>query len=682
MRFNSVGALLRGRPATTQRRVTRHLLGTALWATFSLAVCVAPAAQTVFSGLTPDRLWQLVRAGEPAVSPDGKWVAFTVTAYAENADLPSIDIWLVDSAGKDEPRQLTRNAGVDFDPAWAPDSRSIVYAAVTDDNPHSQIFLLNLRGGAPQPLTDLPTAAVRPRFAGSSNTVFFEASSYPDVGADFEAVGQRVAEAERRRRFARATDTRVVGSDGRDPQLVQHVFSLGLDTGLITDLMPTAASTGTVVPFEWDLSPNGRFLAYTANTSPPPYVSRNSDVFLLDVESGETNNLTAANPGSDIKPIFSRAGDALLFGQRRRPDALDEFRTLLRHDLRSGRNTKLTDPGRLSPEQWLTSEDGRQVYFLAQEQGRRKVFRVGAAGGKARALTDEGSYSGLHAGADNELFALHESLLDPPAIQRLDENGRHPRQLTRFNEAFLQNTRRPEVGEQRFSSVDGTEIHALVVRPPGWRSSVRWPVVIALHGGPHSAWLDEFNWRWNLALLASRGYLVVALNVRGSTGYGQAFASALNGSPLALPAEDVLSAASQLADEPYVDPQKIMLIGGSYGGLLTLWAVSQSDRFARAVVHAPVVEQRMIYGSDYPWGREVTWGRPPWRQPSTEGDPKLTASPSDRFQNIRTPVLALHGEADSRVSATHSRLLHNVLTDLGVSSRLVLFPEEGHSISR
>ncbi len=662
--------------ASRRRRSTRRLL-LALAAALNLAVCVAPAAQTVFSGLTPDRLWQLVRAGAPAVSPDGKWVAFTVTAFAENADLPSVDIWLVDSAGKDEPRQLTRNAGVDFDPAWAPDSRSIVYAAVTDDSPHSQIFLLNLRGGAPQPLTDLPTAATRPRFAGASDTVFFQAATFPGIGSDFETLRERVEDSERRRRFARATDTRVVGTYEQDPELIQHVFSLGLDTGVITDLMPSVAATGSVVPFEWDLAPNGRYLAYTANSSPPPYVSRNSDVFLLNLESGEATNLTSANPGSDTRPVFSRAGDSLLFGQRRRPDALDEFRSLIRHDLRSGKNTAVTNSEQLSPERWVTSSDGRQIYFLAQDQGQRKVFRVGAAGGKARPLTNDGSYSGLRAGADDELFLLHESLLEPPAIHRLDENARHPRKLTRFNEAFLQNTRQPQVGERRFPVADGSQIHAFTIRPPGWRESVRWPVIIALHGGPHGAWLDEFNWRWNLALMASRGYLVVALNVRGSTGYGQAFASAINGSPLELPSADVLAAANALAEEPFVDPQQIMVVGGSYGGLLALWVLSQSDQFARGVVHAPVVEQRIIYGSDYPWGRELTWGMPPWR-----GGARAPASPSERFQQIRTPVLALHGEADTRVSATHSRLLHNVLTDLGVPSRLVLFPDEGHSISR
>lgn len=649
-----------------------------VWFVAMMTVCAAPAAQTVFSGLTAERLWQLVRPGQPVVSPDGKWVAFTVSAFADGATLPSVDIWLTDSAGRDEPRQLTRNSGADFDPAWAPDSHSIVYAAVPEGKALSQIFLLNLRGGAPQPLTDLATSASKPRFSPDGKSVYFQAGTYPQVGADLGQLSMAVSQASKRLRYARASDTAVIGSANAPGEQVQHIFSLDLASGVVTDLMPGVGGTGDVVPFTWDLSPGGQWLAYTANTSPPPYSRRNSDVFLMSLETAEVTNVSADNPGEDSRPVFSRGGGELLYGRRERPDALDEFRALMVYSHRQGKKRSLTDPKQLSVEQWMTSSDGSQIYFLAQQRGRRAVFRVGASGGKARPLTDSGSYSALGIDNKDRLYARYETIITPPVLHRLDRDGRHSVALTRFNELEVQNTRQPRVGEWTYTAPDGQSVHALTVYPPGWQANAPGPVVVALHGGPHGAWLDEFNRRWNLALIASQGYLVVALNVRGSTGYGQAFASAVNGDPLTLPASDTLAAVQALLAEPYVDANAMTLVGGSFGGMLALWVLSQTNQFAAGVVHAPVVEQSLVYGSDHPWGRHITWGTPPWR----EGVAAAGQSPLRNLGKIQTPVLALHGEADTRVPSAHSRLLHNALADRGVPSRIVLFPDEGHVINR
>ncbi len=612
------------------------------------------------------------------VSPDGNWVAFTLTAYAPGATLPSVDIWLADNSGRDDPRQLTRNAGTDFDPAWAPDSRSIVYAAVPEGANHSQIFLLNLRGGAPQPLTDLPTSASKPRYSADGTMVYFQAGTYPGLDVQSAALKTALADSSSRRQFAKGSNTRVMGGPDQDPNLVQHVFSLDLETQQIRDVMPGQGGTGNVVPFDWDLSPGGAWLAFTANTSPPPYRRRNSDVFLLSLADSTVTNITANNPAEDSLPVFSRAGDDLLYARKSRVDALDEFRTLVRYSHRRGVTKAITDPSLLSPEQWVTSKDGKSVYFLAQQRARRTLFRIGIGGGKARALTGPGSYDGLALGAKDAVYLTHETLLQPPSLQRLDSNGLHPVSLTRFNDGQLQNTRQPKSDEMTFSGADGQEIHALVVYPPGWRETEAWPVVIALHGGPHSAWLDEFSWRWNLALMASRGYLTVALNVRGSTGYGQDFASAVNGDPLGITAADTLAALAQLQQQPYVDPQRVALVGGSFGGMQTLWVLGESTEFSAAVVHAPVVEQAMVFASDFPWGRLTTWGNPSWLTGAPGSRPR---SPADRLGLIKTPVLAMHGELDTRVPEANSRFLHNALTEQGVASRLVLFPSQGHLIN-
>lgn len=643
-----------------------------LWALASGSVI----AQPLYSVLTAERLWQLVQIGEPAVSPDGRWAAFTVTAWAANAELPSIDLWLVATHGKDDARQLTRNPGADFDPAWAPDSQSLVYASSREGQDGSQIWLLNLRGGEPLPLTELPLSAQRPRFSPDGASVFFESRTFPDLNDNFEALSERLSRQSQRSR-AVAIESRPAPERSDDPELVDHIFRLDLETGKTTDLMPGFSLSNGIRPFHWDLSPNGELLAFTANTSPPPFAHRNGDVFLLSIREPrqEPVNLTADNPGNDFRPVFSRAGNALIYGRRVEVDSLSQFNQLIRHELRDGARRELTDGKTLSPRRWQTAGDGRQVYFTAQQRGRWRLFR--ASGGRSRALTEEGSVSAFALGPDDELFYLHENLFSPPALFAADRNAAHPRRLTHFNAPLMGNTRTGSYREIELSGANDTVIHGFVVYPPGYSEEHRWPLIIALHGGPHSAWLDEFNWRWNLGLMASQGYLVAAVNFHGSTGYGQAFAESINGNPLATPAEDILKVTEALRRDPSVDGERLVVVGGSYGGLLAYRLLTRTDQYQAAVIHAGVFDLASQYGTDFPWGRERTWGALPWENPGHID----RLSPSRLAAQIQTPVLLLHGVNDTRVAPMHSRYAHNVLTRRGVPSRLVLFADTAHSIA-
>ncbi|MEM9301688.1 MAG: S9 family peptidase [Pseudomonadota bacterium] len=637
------------------------------------------AAITGFSLLTPERLWDLAEINDPQVSPDGRYVVFTVTSFPRGGDTPAIDLWLVEADGKGEPRQLTRNPGPDVDPVWSPDGRSIAYASSRPGTPSTDIFLLNLRGGEPVPLTRFPTDARKPRFRGDGSSIVFEASTFPDLNDDHEALGVRLAAVERLARTGMGTESRVTRRNGQlaDARLVQHLFEVSLDGASVRDLTPDFADSVPIAEFEWDLSANGELLAYTGIAAEPPYLTIDRDLYLTVIDEGRRLNLTGAREGSAFRPRFDREG-GLLFGEHTRTNALAEHTRLVRLELNRQSFTILNEVDRLSPEEWVVAPESRQLYFVAEENGGRHVFRTSLQGGKARRVINGGHVSALRIGRDENLYYLRSTLTRPPFVERTDANGNHGRMLADLNQTILEDTRIGAVDRVEFAGHARTTVDAHLILPPGFSSERRWPVLVLLHGGPHLAWLDQFYRRWSLMAFAAPGYVVLALNPHGSTGYGQAFADSIQGDPLGAAATDVLAGVEHLETYPWVDPDRIAVVGGSYGGYLANWLLTRTDRFAAAVVHAGIFDLMIQAGSDYPWGRERTYGASPWIDP----DRYRALSPSTFAARIGTPTLLLHGERDHRVPVAHSLIQHNMMTARGVPSRLVLFPNDGHQIDR
>ncbi|MDX1569534.1 MAG: S9 family peptidase [Xanthomonadales bacterium] len=637
---------------------------------------LAANAISGFSLLTPARLWDLARIGQLSVSPDGEHVVFTVATYPRSSSSPAIDLWLVRSDGKGEPHQLTRNPGPDFDPAWSADSSRLVYVSARASE-SADLLLLNLRGGEPEPLPSFPTDVRMPRFRPGHDTILFAAETYSDINADREALNLRLAAEERVNRAAVSIDTRVARRAGRaiPTQRVVHLFEIGLDGQGLRDLTPGFEKSVPLAPFEWDVSPDGRLLAYTGLADEAPFVRRDRDIFIYDIEAQQGFNLTGSRPGSAFEPQFTQQGQ-LIFGETPTPDALAQNTRLVSYDLRAKTFRTITDPAVHSPDYWHPDPSGQHLYYQSEERGRRHTFRIGIGGGKGRRMVEGGDTTNLDIGPEGNLYYLRSDLTTPPVLYRADPNGKHPEPLTRFNQPLLEDTRLGEMEEVEFPGYREQPVQAFLIRPPGFRPERRWPVLVLLHGGPHAAWLERFYFRWNLMTFAAPGYLVLAVNPHGSTGFGQDFAATVVGDPLAPAAADVSGAVRYLLDADLADPDRLVLVGGSYGGYLTHWIMTRDQRFATGIVHAGIFDVMLQYASDYPWGRHRTYGALPWESP----DRYRALSPSSHSAAIQTPLLLLHGERDTRVPVAHSLLAHNILTARGVPTRIVLFPDQGHAI--
>lgn len=626
--------------------------------------------------MTVEDLWAMERVSAPAISPDGRWVVFTVSAFAMDDNKGNSDLWLVPSDGSAEPRRLTWHKGSDGSPAWSPDSSTLIFVSKRDEEKPPQLYRLPLSGGEAEPLTDLPIAPGDPQWFPDGRRVVFAADTFPDLNDNFEAIATRLEERKKDEVQAKVTENRLLRYwDGyRTDGTVPHLFVLDLESREIKDLLPGYEALMGFSSFAWDLSPGGREIAFSANSTPPPYHKLNFDIYLLTLESGEIRRLTEDNPASDGSPYFTPDGRYLLFGRTLRPEIAPDFTRLARYDRESGDIVLLTADWDGEPSGWQATGDGQTIVFHAQERGRRNLYALPIAGGEPLLLVRGGQTAGVTV-AGGRLVYSEESFTRPADLMTLElADPNTIQQLTSFNQELLAQLEFGAVEDLTFAGADGEPVQMFLLHPPGFDPTRKWPLNLLVHGGPHGAWLDSFHYRWNASLFAAPGYVVAALNFHGSTGFGQAYAESILGAHAEKPFADVMRAVDVLLERPYIDSQRLAAAGGSYGGYLVSWILGHTDRFAALINHAGVYDLMAQFASDYTWSRSNNYGADPWEDP----DRIDLWSPSRFAKHFKTPTLILHGERDYRVPYTQGINLHGVLAGKGVPSRIVIFPNENH----
>ena len=642
------------------------------------AVLVLAAVPALARPLAPEDLWAMERAADPAVSPDGSQVVFTVTRYSVDENKGDSDLWLVPADGSAPPRRLTWNPGPDGAAAWSPDGKSIAFVSKRGDSP-PQLYVLNAGGGEAMPVTKLPVAVQKPRWLADGKRLAFSAATWSDLNADWPAVQKRLDEQKGDKVQARVSDTRLLRfwdeyrTDGR----VTHVFTVDLDSREVKDLTPGLRRAMDFLSPEdsWDISPDGTEVAYSVNVTEPPFKSINFDVFVQAAgQSAEARNLSADNPAFDANPRYSPDGRWIVYGRTRRPEVDPDFVRLVRYDRRNGDTRALAVDWDSQPDGWTFTPDGRTLLFHAQEKGRSHVYALSLDdAGAPHLLARGGSTGGVDAGGSRIVF-LRQSLQAPADLYAVSLGGGEPRRLTSLNAGKLAGIDLGTVGEATFEGAGGDPVHMFLVYPPGFDPKRKWPLVQVIHGGPYGASMDEFHYRWNAPLFASRGYVVAMVNFHGSTGYGQAFAESILGNHGDKPFEDVMKATDWLVAQGYVDETKMAAAGGSYGGYLVDWILGHTDRFAALITHAGVYDLMGQFASDDTYGRPNNYGGAPWTDPET----LARQSPSYYAKNFKTPTLILHGERDYRVPVTQGINLFGVLQGKGVPARIVVFPDENH----
>ncbi len=658
------------------------------------------AAETNRSTLTHQDLWLMKRVGAPLPSPDGRWAVFSVTQPAYDAKEQSADLWIVPLDGSAPARQLTQSKSTESGAAWSPDGTKIAFSAKREGDEVAQIYVLPLAGGEAERVTSLTLGARQPKWSPDGRQILFVSDAFPNCSD--EAANKKAATERKDRKYNvhsfesfpirfwdRWLDDKqahLFVQEARAGAGARDLFA-GTKLSALPGFGVPNTDEGQVITAEW--APDGTNIVFTAqvNRDEAARAPVFSQLFETSATGGEPRKLTG-DSYSYAQLQFSPDGKTLLCtAVEERSDQVYGLSRLTRFPwpFDATQRTVLSAALDRSVNRFAVPGDGSRVWLTAEESGREKLWSVPLAGGDVREenVTDHGCLTGLAAGG-RVLVGEWESVANPPEIVTLGTNGAALKPLTTFNTEKAAGLDLAPVEHFSFTSRRGKAIHSMLVRPPHWDATKKYPLFVVIHGGAANMWRDAWVLRWNYHLLAAPGYAVLLTDYTGSTGYGEAFSRDIRFDPLRGPAEELNEAADEaLKRFPFLDPLRQAAGGASYGGHLANWLAATTTRYKCIISHAGEADLRMQWGtSDSIFGREVNSGGPIWGDKAvwSEQSAVMLAGNHDQGTGFVTPILLTVGEQDFRVPMNNAIMFFTLQQRLNVPSRLLVFPDENHWI--
>jgi len=667
-----------------------------------LALPTALAAQQRHT-ITHEDVFLMKRIGGPAISPDGRWIVFSVTepSYTEGEQVS--DLWLVPTDGSAEPRRLTYTKAGEGGVDWSPDSRRIAFSARREGDDASQIYVLDLAsGGEAQRVTTLSSGASSALWRPDGKAILFTSMIYPGATTDS---ANRAAAAERRARKynARVFDASPIRLwdhwlDDRKP----HLFVQSLEPGAQANDLLTGSqlvqgagfggqlgTSGEDIAAAWTPDGSGVVFAATTNRTDWTHGDVVQALWLVKTAGGEPQRLTQGRDDYG-SPQFSRDGKTLYADMTPTNEhTFNNQRVVAWTWPRTGESAPRVVAGGAehSVGAYAPAADNRTVFFLSEDAGHQRLFRA-VAGSKEQEVgtMTSGTFSGLQVASATgatppKIAAVWESATNPPEVARIDPATGRRTPLSKFNTARAAAIDWHPLREFWFTSAKGKRIHSFYALPPGFDSTRSYPLFVLIHGGAANMWTDNFGLRWNPHLLgASAGFVVLMTDYTGSTGYGEKFSQDIQFDPLEGPGNELNEAAdSAIKRFKFIDASRQVAGGASYGGHLTNWLAVTTTRYRALVSHAGEWDLETQWAtSDFNYDRERSVGGPPW-----EDHPLWrTQSPMRKAAHLHTPVLVSVGERDFRVPMNNALEFWTALQRQQIPSKLIIWPDENHWILR
>ena len=688
---------------------------------FAIATfCTAQTAQAK-RPMTFDDLMAMKRLGETAVSPDGKWLAYSVTTVNLEQNSKTAELWLQKITGG-EPMKLAVGQPGDGGPQFAPEGRRILLLSSRDGG--QQVWLADfdpVSGGTSntKKLTAIATEADNALWSPDGRSIVFTSAVYPDCAAistaDFDTGNKcnadRDGEAAASKVKARIfTHLLYRHWDHYTGDKRSHLFLVSVDNGAMRDLTPN--DPHDVPPFTLEggggfaIAPDSKELAFTENPDPEPATSVSAKIFTLDLTNPAATPVAVSNSlGGNFNPAYSPDGKYLAWRSEARAGyESDKFRLFL-YD----RTAKTIKDSLLKFENWVDEfawgKSSQQIAFASGASGEANLYIANLQYDTATQITKNGEFSDLHLLAIPDRPGMVEKggigavisakmTVDRPSEVVLVNLGDTPAPvkdqpgvssyndssityITHLNDALLARLDQPEMQSFWFTAKDGTKLQGFVIPPPAFDPSKKYPVKFLIHGGPQGNWGDMWSYRWNEELFAANGYVVVMINPRGSTGYGQAIVDGVNGDWGGKPFTDLMTGLDYAEQHyPFIDKNRECALGASYGGYMANWVLGHTDRFKCIVSHDGMFNPESAFGSTeedwfniwefkgHPWDY---YGKPDSENPFRKWAPMMSA------KNFKTPTLVIHGQLDYRLDVSEGFQLFDTLQLLKVPEQDALF---------
>jgi dipeptidyl aminopeptidase/acylaminoacyl peptidase len=706
--------------------------------TLALSAFAQSPTQSQKHPFTFEEMMKLKRVGAPVPSPDGKWVVFDCQDVDLAANTKTSHLWIVPASGG-ESRRLNPTPNHEERPRFSPDGKGLIWTSkatdptqiwMSDFNPETGQLV-----GKPHQVTSTSTGADGTIWSPDGKNIVFVSAVYPDCNPPPPGSGvtsddcnkQRDEELKKSKvkakifsrlfyrhwnaftEFKRShlfvipadaiAETVEAGvSPAPSPESQPTRLPLQMNANAARDLTP---GDHDVPPFSlggqdtYAISPDGQEVAYTSNVDEVEATSTNNEIFVVPMSGPATaGKKISTSPGSDTTPLYSPDGKYLAWrSQARAGFEADKWRLLL-YDRSGGRIHDYTSkaliadaPNRVHDLDvsvgsftWLKGSDlPGEIVFAAERRGHSPLFEfVAVPGALVHQISRENVRFDdvIHDG--RALYFTRQSIDAPNEIWAWEfpGTGKSPEPVTHMNDALLSQIDMQPLESFTFKGANNEEIQGFMVKPPGFDPNKKYPLKFLIHGGPQGAWGNEWTYRWNAELFAANGYVVVMINFRGSTGYGQKFTDSISGDWGGKPYVDLMKGLDYVEKTyPFIDKNREAALGASYGGYMANWLLGHTNRFKCIVSHDGMFNAESAYGTtEELWFANWEFGGPPWKK----RDVYRKWSPHEYAQNFKTPTLVVHGQLDYRLDVSQAFDLFTTLQILKVPSKMLYFPDEGH----
>lgn len=647
------------------------------WALCLTGLVNLPAVGQEKRPLDIQRAWEMQRLGQPTVSPDGQWVVAPVTRTDMEKDKMTGDLWLFRSDGSGQ-RRLSSQASSDSSPLFSPDGQYVAFLSKRGEDEANQLYLLPMRGGEAQRLTEVPTGVSGIRWFPDSRSLAFVTRTWSDLEG-WEAQGKRIKERKESKMTAKVWDNLVpvTSWDHFVDERESHIYQVSIQGGTprcLTDRLDRKLPRSGFGRESYDLSPDGKTLVFVSDSASAPGKT-NPDLWSVTLGSTKCQNLTPDNPGPDGHPVFSPDGRFLAYARQTIPGFYADRVRLMVRETTSGSTRDLSGSWDRSVGELHWGGDSRSLYSSVEDAGTLRLYQLPLEG-KPRPITTQPSYSSLAVSQSQPpvAVALRQSFVEPPRLVKVDLGNGQSQVLSKINEGLEKSVRWGKRESVTYPGYGGQPIQMWVNYPPDFDPTKKYPLFLMIHGGPHNGIPDGMHWRWNAQIFAGKGYVVAWPNFHGSSGFGQEFTDSITADWTTRPYQDILKAAEYFTAQPWIDKDRMVAGGGSYGGYLTTILLGREHPFKALIAHAAVYNLYSQYAADYSY-REARHGDF-WEAP----DRYQKTSPHFSAAHFKTPTLVIHGMLDYRVPVNHGLELYQTLQRLGVPSKLLIFPNENHWI--